>query len=215
MKFIFIFLMSFAYGEKKTVFPLLSKAPASQNVSTKSGNLKETSSDFLEEDPLQQTVSAKSGNLEETSSKEEAPTLQTSKNIQKPDKTLGQTENSAAKKPMTDNKSAVGSSSTATKKPVAKKKSYLSKKGSSHRLVSSLSAFLCSDHFESRYKRGYILFSSACAGDNAVCLAYSEVKRNECDKDNLVRYFCNSSAEMGFSAQVIPCEKGCDSGKCL
>ena len=79
--------------------------------------------------------------------------------------------------------------------------------------------FQCLDYFESKYEQGHIEFKvtgDSCENKGAVCLSFSEIKRNRCKHNELTRYYCDSSSQTAYSSQILPCENGCrpGSGKC-
>lgn len=104
-------------------------------------------------------------------------------------------------------------------KAVAENKPSLSKKAKK-RLPQSTASFPCIDYFKTKYERGHVerQFVSCSNEDynSGICLSQSEVLRNYCKSNQLIRYYCDSREQEGFSAESVPCEKGCPphSGKC-
>lgn len=78
----------------------------------------------------------------------------------------------------------------------------------------------CTDYFKTKYERGHIerqlVPCSVEDYNSGICLSQLEVLRNYCKDNQLIRYYCDSRKQEGYSSESIPCEKGCvlNSGKC-
>ena len=82
----------------------------------------------------------------------------------------------------------------------------------------SSNTVLCTSTFENKdkYKKSKLIFATTCPEGVSVCLSYSEIIRSECDGNNLIHYSCDSPFGGSYSPKPpIPCEKGCDSGRCI
>ena len=121
------------------------------------------------------------------------------------------------KKAKTSNKKKLASQSH-IKTPSKKTESEISKTNSkSTRQISQFSSVKCLDYFNTKYEIGYVKFLIVpCEPNSNLCMSYSEFLRNQCENNQLIRYYCNSESEEGYSDEIIPCEKGCrpGSGKC-
>lgn len=78
----------------------------------------------------------------------------------------------------------------------------------------------CTDYFKTKHERGQIeIHHVPCSAEDynsGLCLSQSEILRNYCKSNQLVRYYCDSREEDGYSSEHVPCEHGCvsNSGKC-
>ena len=71
----------------------------------------------------------------------------------------------------------------------------------------------CLEHFETKYKGGYVEFKIVpCADSSHFCMSYTEIVRNYCRDDQLIRYHCDLERKEGYFSESIPCGNGCAAG---
>ena len=104
-----------------------------------------------------------------------------------------------------------GSSSLLKKKSAVISKRALLYNKKKRRKLAGGEELVCSDSFESKYKRSDVVFSVLCPNGGDTCSGFAWSTPNSCENGQLKQYRCDPSAEDGVSLKKIhDCEYGCD-----